>query len=63
MSFVIKYLSQFEVVRLHDVVKKMKKKVYIYGLKIEVISLQTMLYILLFVSTAYSYITDIHLDM
>ena len=63
MSFVLKYLNQFEVVRLHDVVKKMKKKVYIYGLKIEVISLQTMLYILLFVSTAYSYITDIHLDM
>ena len=63
MSFVIKYLSQSEVVRLHDVVKKMKKKVYIYGLKIEVISQQTMLYILLFVSIAYSYTTDIHLDM
>ena len=45
MSFVIKYLNQFEAVRLHDVVKKIKKKVYINGLKIEVIFQQAMLYI------------------
>ena len=60
MSFVIKYLNQFEVVRLHDVVKKIREiSIHKWVKDRGNISANDVIY-LIFVSTAYSYMTDIH---
>ena len=63
MSFVSKYLNQFEVVRLHDVVKKIREiSIHKWVKDRGNISANDVIY-LIFVSTEYSYMTDIHLDM
>ena len=63
MSFVIKYLYQFEVVRLHDAVKKIREiSIHKWVKDRGNISANDVIY-LIFVSIAYSYMTDIHLDM